>query len=60
MAAKKENVLLQNAFALYDERVTRFLEIVPDQLQAPQLDPPGPKKTVIKPIPNQFNPVEGI
>lgn len=56
--AKKENVLIEGAFAQYDELVSRFLDIVPKQLNAPVLDPPGGQKPEIKPLP--FNPLGGI
>ena len=52
--AKKENVLIEGAFAQYDEVVKRFLDTVPKQLSAPVLEPPGGKKAQIKPLP--FNP----
>ncbi len=58
MAAKKDNVLLENAFSQFDEVVKQFLDTVPKQLNAPKLDPPGGKKEQIKPLP--FNPVGGI
>jgi hypothetical protein len=56
--AKKENVLIEGAFAQYDEVVKRFLDTVPKQLSAPVLEPPAGKKAVNKPLP--FNPVGSI
>jgi hypothetical protein len=56
--AKKENVLIEGAFAQYDEVVKRFLDTVPKQLSAPTLEPPGGKKAVIKPLP--FSPTGSI
>jgi hypothetical protein len=56
--AKKENVLIEGAFAQYDQTVTRFLDMVPRLLNAPVIDPPGGKKAEIKPLP--FNPAGSI
>jgi hypothetical protein len=56
--AKKENVLIEGAFAQYDEVVKRFLDTVPKQLSAPTLEPPGGKKAKIKPL--SFNPAGSI
>ena len=56
--AKKENVLIEGAFAQYDEVVKRFLDTVPKQLSAPVLEPPVGKKAVNKPLP--FNPAGSI
>jgi hypothetical protein len=53
--AKKENVLIEGAFAQYDEVVKRFLDTVPKQLSAPVLEPPAGKKAVNKP--QTFNPL---
>jgi hypothetical protein len=56
--AKKENVLIEGAFAQYDEVVKRFLDTVPKQLSAPVLEPPVGKKAVNKPLP--FNPLGNV
>ena len=56
--AKKENVLIEGAFAQYDEVVKRFLDTVPKQLSAPVLEPPAGKKAVNKPLP--FSPTGSI
>ena len=56
--AKKENVLIEGAFAQFDEVVKRFLDTVPKRLSAPVLEPPRGKKAEIKPLP--FNPAGSI
>ena len=56
--AKKENVLIEGAFAQYDEVVKRFLDTVPKQLSAPVLEPPAGKKAVNKP--QTFNPLGNV
>ena len=55
--AKKENVLIEGAFAQFDEVVKRFLDTVPKRLSAPVLEPPAGKKAN-KPRP--FSPLGSI
>ena len=59
MAKRRQNALIEGAFAQFDEVVKRFLAEVPKRLQAAELEPPGGRKTEIKPLPGR-NPFGSI
>jgi len=59
MASKKQGSdMVTNAFVIFDEVIKQYLESVPEQVPAPQIDPPGGEKQEIKPLP--FNPAGGV